>query len=667
MPFSVSAMDSEQPKVNLQIDKFEGVNNLVRDARTKPSEAVTALNLYQVEDGVWTPRPGTIQFGQALPGSDNSVINGAAEYVTTDTHNNEVRSIIVVIDGKPYKSTDAGETWVRINGTTFDATAKIRFLQLGGQMYIFNGINPLAIYEGSTLTTYAGISAPTNLSASLGSGLSAGSYKQYYQVTAINDVGETAACSEIYIATSKERDMWSAGNNESVVLSWTAVSGATGYQVYWSDISGHENLLARVTTNSFTDDNTNTANPYVDTPDDNTTAAPVFASAWISDNAIYATNDPEHPYRVYRTGTGVNLGKFSAFYDGFWIDLERGGREKPKAGRHYQSGSGEGRSTIFCSTPEGHGSVWQIVVDTATVGEDSFPAPAAYKITGSVGTDCVDGVINVENDVFFPNKQGMYALGPEKNYFGILRTNNLAAIIIEYWNSLKGGKIKDIAAYYWKNKVLISVSTDGITNNRTIIYDRERLRWYTDWSSGFRSFFEFTDSAGTSHLIGIHEHGNTLTEISENVKGDLGKPFRCIYLSGRLPLNKSWNKFAKIKKAYVMLGRLRGTVKFSILGTLKKKGYAALASRAISISLSGAGIGWDVIGLSLMGATDGKPASYSESSDIRYLKVNKKIRDIQFKLESESIDSEFTLLGLKAEGFQINTSDPSVWKLKKQA
>lgn len=38
MPFKPFPAEPEQPKINLQIDKFEGVNLLVKDARTKRSE-----------------------------------------------------------------------------------------------------------------------------------------------------------------------------------------------------------------------------------------------------------------------------------------------------------------------------------------------------------------------------------------------------------------------------------------------------------------------------------------------------------------------------------------------------------------------------------------------------------------------------------------------------
>lgn len=667
MPFhQITSGDSEQPKLNLQIDKFEGVNLLVKDARTKPSEAVEALNLYQVEDCAWSPRPGTAQFGSPLPGNEKSIINGATEYVSkkSDTHD-EIRQILAVVDGVVYLSRNDASTWSELAGATFDPHEKVRFLQLGGYLYMFNGIDCLTIYDGKKLFCNSRIQEPTNVVATLGSGLTSGNYNQYYRVTAVNDIGETGAVHTTAIATNKERDMWNSDKNECIDLTWNPVEGAISYRIYWGDIQGEERYIAASLTNAYRDNSIGSPNLHIRLPDDNTTGAPVFASAWISDNAIYATNDRFHPYRVYRTGTGEHVKHFSGFFGGFYVDLEDGGREKPRAGRHYQTGSGDGRSTIFCSTPEGHGSVWQITTENATVQDVSFIIPKVYKIIGSVGTDAVDGVINVENDVFFPNKQGVYALGPEKEYFGILRTNNLAALIIEYWRNLPGNKIKDIASYYWSNKVLISVSTDGQKNNRTIIYDRERLRWYVDWSIGFKSFFEFTDRSKTTHLIGIHENGNTLTEISDKIRGDNGAAFKCVYMSGRIPIDKSWNEFGKVKKAYVKLGRPRGAIFFAVYGTQKKKGYAALASRAITSLMSASGIGWDIMGSVLMSDTAGAPTSYSESSEIKYLKINKKVRDIQFRVSSESISAEWTLLGIKAKGFKINTSDPPTWKLKK--
>ena len=51
-------------KVNILIDKFIGASNkLLDEAMIKPSEAVTARNLIQVQDGRWKDRWGTQYYG----------------------------------------------------------------------------------------------------------------------------------------------------------------------------------------------------------------------------------------------------------------------------------------------------------------------------------------------------------------------------------------------------------------------------------------------------------------------------------------------------------------------------------------------------------------------------------------------------------------------------
>ena len=95
------------------------------------------------------------------------------------------------------------------------------------------------------------LTVPVGLAATLASGGTLVSGTEYfYVVTALDGVGgETTASTEVHATPS--------GGNLSVALAWTAVTGATGYNVYRSTITGTEILLAGVglpaTSNSYTD------------------------------------------------------------------------------------------------------------------------------------------------------------------------------------------------------------------------------------------------------------------------------------------------------------------------------------------------------------------------------------------------------------------------------
>lgn len=640
----------------IEIKNFKGGSNLLlAEARLAPNESKTALNLIQVEDGLWKPRWGSAYYGADLGAS----CDGAKEYVKSDG----TTELIAIAGGVAYKSTDGG-AWSSISGATFTAGDPCYFMQIAGYLYIANGVDTLARYDGSSLLTYASLSAPTNFAASLvASGLSSGTYTYYGQVTALNSAGETIGSSEVSLTVNKSRDSWVAATDKGIAWSWTAVASATAYQLYISNSSGRERLLTSTPNTFFIDDGSTQINEYVEVPNDNTTTAPKFKSMAVSGNRIWATNDPNNQYKVYWSGTGTDMGKFSDFYGGGWVNLEKGGRERPTAVVHYQSGQGQGAATVLSRTPEGKGGIWQISIESLTVGTVSFSVPTTSKIVGSFGTDSIGGVVATNNDVLFPNKRGVYSLGPEKNYYGILRTNELTTKIRPYWRSLFGSLMPGVAGYFYDAKVFFSVPTTTDGNSRTIIYDLERLNWTVEWTIGAKSFFEYTDTDGNTHFMYIPNSGTRLIEMSENIQGDLGTAFSTLYVSGRLPLSKLWKDFMKVSKVFIKLGNPRGAINFEVAGTQKSAPFKSIGAATITATTANTGLGWDLLGSVQLGDTSGTPETFSDSSDPHFIQIRKKLRDIQFRVSSNSYDADFVLQGIIVEGNQIKSNPSSDWKL----
>lgn len=639
-------------KVEIPITKFRGgVNKLLSESRIAIDEAKEAVNLIQVEDGLWKPRWGTANYGADFGANPD----GASEYMKSDG----TTELVVIADGKAWKSTDGGAK-SEITGATFTAGLQCYFLQIGGYLYIANGTDSLARYDGSTLSTYSALSAPAGL-AGARTGLASGTYNMYAEMTALNAVGETVGSTEASISLNRTRDNWTA--SDSITWTASAVAGATAYQLYISEVSGQEALLMASEKPSFVDDGTATINPYVEPPLGNTTAGPKFKSMCVSGNRIWATNNADSMYTVYWSGSGSNMGNFSDFYGGGWINLEKGGRERPVSIKHYQTGQGEGRATVLCKTPEGQGAVWQITIATASVGDSTFAIPSALKVVGSSGTDSILGVVATNNDIMFPNKRGWYSLGPEKNFYGILRTNEISLKVRPYWRSLVGSQIGNVAAYFKESKIFISLTTTGTANNRTIIYDLERRNWTVDWDIGAKQFLEYTTTGGVTKFLYIPPSGNYVRELSQDIAGDDGSGFSTSYISGRWPLSKLFKDFVKVNKVYLKLGSPRGTINFEVLGSEKNKGYATLAAKTISPQYSLTGMGWDLMGAINIGDTSGVPTFFSDSADQRNVKIRKKLRDIQFRITTDSVDSDYTLLGLIVEGNKLRINPPSSEKL----
>lgn len=653
----------------ITIKKFNGGSNkLLDEARMGTQFASNSTNLIQVQDGLWKTKWGSTYYGASYPANPD----GSTEFVKS----NATTELITIANGTAYSSTDGGSL-TAITGASFTVGIQCYFLQISGYLYIANGTDPLTRYDGSVLTQYTALAAPANLTASrVASGLSSGTFTYYAQVTALNSVGETVGSTEASITVNKARDNWVAATDKGITWSWDTVAGALRYQIYLTDQTGTETLLSSTTDLNFTDDGSIALNPYVTPPLQNTTSAPKFKSMAVSGNRIWATNDANSMYTVYFSGTGQFIGNFSDFYGGGWINLEKGGRETPVAVKHYQSGQGAGRATVLAKTPDGKGAVWQIDITTATVGTTSFSVPSAEKVVGSFGTESLNGVVTTNNDIAFPNRKGWFTLGPEKNFYGILRTNEKSSIIRPYWRSLTGNAVSNIAAYFYDAKIFISVPTGAAGNDKVIVYDTERMNWEADWNNGAKQFLEYTDTNSISHLLYIPTSGTRLIELSENVLNDLGAAFNQSYVSPLIPVSERKTDLLNLREAIVELGRPRGVVNFQILGLKKDNSFTTIATKTITSFASNTGFGRDLFSRNHFSTTRtstsggagawavyllDSPSTFAQATTKGAIKKRAKIYSIQFKVSSTTADTDFTILSLQAKGRLVAAKLPSAW------
>ena len=643
----------------INIKRFNGGTvTLLDDAKIKPNQAVESTNLIQVQDGIWKVRWGTEYYGQAISGETK--ILAIAEYLTSAG----VRELIAVggTTGKVFKSIDAG-SWSQIGSITFNTSVPIKLLQTNSFLYFANGVDNLARYNGTTITQYTGLSAPTLSSVIRGGGLSAGAFTYYYRITALNEVGETVGSNELSTTVNQYRGLWPGSANHHIDVTWTSVAGATRYQVYLSEETNKEKLLVDTINTTYKDTGDLVVNPYVFVPEDNTTTAPKFAEMSIVSNRLWGTQDSVNKYRVYWSGE-VSAGvAFSDYYDGGWVELEKGGRELPVWVGSYRTGKGDNAATVLCSTPEGVGSVWQIALDTLTINNVTGTVPVAQKIVGTIGTESPRAVVTAMDSLIFANKRAVYNLGNKQQIFNVLATDEMSVNIRPSYRDLDLTKLSNMCAYWYDSKIFFSATEKGSTENSMIfIYDIERRNWNWKWSIGVRQFLEYTDSTKTSHFIAISPNSNRLIRFNPNVLSDLGQPFRTSYTSGLIAISDNAKIFAKLKDIIVELGRPRGNITFEILALLKKKGFSSLGARQITDSISNVNFVDALFGDIFLSENPNTAKTFSQASIKKRIKMRKLVNAIQYKIYSNAVDTDYTILSIQADGNLIPTRIPSEWK-----
>lgn len=643
----------------INIKRFDGGTvTLLDDAKIKPNQAVESTNLIQVQDGIWKVRWGTEYYGQAISGETK--ILAIAEYLTSAG----ARELIAVggTTGKVFKSIDGG-SWSQIGSITFSTSVPIKLLQTNSFLYFANGVDNLARYNGTTITQYTGLSAPTLSSVTRGSGLSAGAFTYFYRITALNEVGETIGSNEVSVTANNARSSWPGVANNHVDVTWTAVSGAIRYQIYLSEETNKEKLLLDTINTTYRDDGSLVVNPYVFVPEDNTTTAPKFAEMSIVSNRLWGTQDSVNKYRVYWSGEVSKGIAFSDYYDGGWVELEKGGRELPVWVGSYRTGKGDNAATVLCSTPEGVGSVWQIALDTLTINNVTGTVPVAQKIVGTIGTESPKAVVTAMDSLIFANKRAVYNLGNKQQIFNVLATDEMSVNIRPSYRDLDLTKLSNMCAYWYDSKIFFSATEKGSTENSMIfIYDIERRNWNWKWTIGVRQFLEYTDSTKTSHFIAIRPNDNRLIRFNPNLLSDLGQPFRTSYTSGLIAISDNAKIFAKLKDIIVELGRPRGSITFEILALLKKKGFSSLGARQITDSISNVNFVDALFGDIFLSENPNTAKTFSQASIKKRIKMRKLVNAIQYKIYSNAVDTDYTILSIQADGNLIPTRIPTEWK-----
>lgn len=644
------------------LDDFSGgTNTVISEARlgknpTNSKYAVESVNLQQCQDGIWETRPGLSYFG-ATVGSATS-LDGASEYIASD----DTRHLIVVGGGKVWKSINDGATWTELTGATFTAGYQVFFLQFKSQLWIANAHDPLAYYSGgSTLATYTALTDPASApSLSRGSGLSTGSYTYYLRYTANNSIGYTNPSPALTVTSNYPRESWSTLTDGYIDYTLPAVTDAESYDLWLGDVSGQEYFLGSTATTTFRDTGL-PVNIYRETPDDNTTGAPKFGPMELSGNRLWATKDVENPWRVYGTGTGQYLGYFSPFYGGFWMDLEKGGRYKPVGISHYRTGKGDPIITIFCSSPDGQGTTFQVELSSLTVGDVTFIVPVAYKLVGSTGSDASASVTKFLDNVGFINKKGVNFLRNKEQMFNILATDDMTGPVRNMFESLNESLIEKACGFYSPPRLMFSAAV-GSENDIMFIFDLERRNWSWSWNVGFKQFFEYTDTAEKTRLLAIPATGTKLVEISSSYLSDFGEGFRQQYLSPLIPVDpKDHRMQAKIKEAIFELGNLIGTVSVAVLGKKKTREVSVLATDTLSSTSSSTGWGDDAWSTMQFSDTESTPTTFSQSSKKKRLRVNKKVYAYQYRVSSSAANTYWQLLSIQANGFKLPGNSPSAW------
>lgn len=625
MSVSKKSSGGENKKQEILSGFLGGLNTFQDETLIKDSELTEAKNILLDVDGI-QPRYGTLNYES---GTDSNV-QGATPYYKSDG----TRELLRISNGKLYKYVNGVPT--QIGSTTWSTTADVNFIQARDNVYVFNGVDELRYYNGTTITSYTALTTPGAPTVTPTG--TTGSTDYSYRISAFNSVGETLASTAT--ATTTGTSSLSVSNYNRVT--WGAVSGATGYNVWGREATGlGETYLTTVYSTGYNDNGSLDQSTSVLPPEANTTEGVIGSMGIFAISRLFVAGNPTHPSRLYYGGVGTNIGNFSGSTEGGgYVDVFRNDGSDIRAIAPFQGGVIVWKDN----------AIYKFSFTTATIGGNTVSVPQLEEITRSFGGISFRGVKAVENDIVFPAKKdgrlAFYSLGNQENYAGsVLRTNELSIKVQERLQDVNVTRLPNTSAFYFNNIYGCSVTKSGSSLNDRIWCLDTRFGAWVYWEGlSPRLFTTFEDSDGNVDLLMGNESNGYLTKMFQDDRNDNGTAISVQFST------KSFNQkiFHKLKDYFSPTFQFKEVNQSGALsGEIYLDGAILDAGFTINQQISGgAGMGVSLFGFTLLGDADGGQASTTGiSADIIVeVRMKREGRSIKFNFTSESADLFYKFL-----------------------
>lgn len=586
-----------------------------------------------IGSGVPTSRWGISQYFTA---NTTGSVRGLGTYFSTV--DDSVNRLITLTD-EGFLCYKDGSLSTVITGQSYPSGSIVRFEQLGGRTYIASKDRPLTQYDGSALTVFATVSAPTGLTATNISGVS-GTQLYSWKVVTLSNSGGMSEGSEPITLPNLPFDL----EKSLVQIRWSAPSAAasviTGYEIYRGTL-GNERFLAGVgpSTTTYFDEGGALAE-IATVPIINTTGG--VKSEFVEKvNDRLLMVDASDPTKLMISARYPNQYKFSAVDGGGYIYVD------PDSGQRItgiKAQPGSDKVIVFKEY-----SSFAVSLTTVTIGNYNLLDPQYQPVSTLVGCSSQDTVQVVENDIFYLGKKGVYVVGFEPNFLNLIRTNEVSARIRPYLDKLSGNDYKNAVSLYVDNKYIISFPD----RKEMIVYDRERGCWIGPWIMpfGISKMKKYTDSSNTEKWVLGSAEDNKIYTFEKSVNSDDGQ-----IIAKTLRTKKeyfgSWSILKIIKYFKILFRNITGSVDVNILLEDRNGQIQTIKTFTIEGSAIAGSSGWgvDSWGTSY-GITYGSVVITGDEF-YRWTQLFKEGRILQIEVMSNSGNTNFELLGIDVEASQ---------------
>lgn len=578
----------------------KGIFSRLDDDRTPNDALGTAENAQLKQNGTASPRPGLKPYGVQPTGT---ICGSFYEFVKFSGTTPE--TWLIANHGGTIKVNKNGGTWSTVTGKTYSTTAKTYFEQIYGKVLITNGTDNLSYMniDSLTITPFVTLSQPS-ITSVVATGINGSTYTLRYRITAANQ-GETAASTASNVGISTVRDLWN-GTSQYTTITFPRVSGASRYNIYLGDQAGFEYFL-----DSVVDPGSGTNVTYVDTgaiatntnrlaPVGDSTAGPKTTRSTNIKGQVYMVGDTENPERIWFGGTGASALDFSSYNGGGWVEPNKGGKDQPVKVMPFRDGKGTPMAACLSKGTNGAGKRYLLQPTTTTVGDTIISYMQVQEDNGQDGTDSPDGVVLLDDALWYPSRSGFKTTTTRASIQNILSTTGISDNISPDIMTLSAQYMGNCVGVGYDRRIYWALPYASTTNNQIWVLDlRQKGAWMRPWnvSADWLGLYADNSDGKTKFLV---LSGNMIYEFDENYStNDNGAAFQTNIATGSIKFSDDGTMYASVPLVTFTFLRPQGLINLSV--TVETEDGPITFTDTLDTTTTEAVAGWGSYGVGIVG------------------------------------------------------------------
>ncbi len=641
------------------------------DSRRIVEDALkSSSNMVLEQNGVIRPRPSLVPYG---PQPDGPILGELFECkVVSGTTQTFYLISMQVISGNAYICYCKGEdnSWTRITTKTYNNSASAHFVQVGDRVLVMNGVDTLSYINLTTwtITSFSKISNPATPTATA-TGLSGSGFVVYYAVTANSSVGETAASSSVSVTIGTPRSLWNS-NSQYVTVNWTAVTGATGYNVYVGVASDGEGepvmylLQPGIDPSvlSFRDNGSQAIDIVRLAPKYNSTAGPKTRRGTVVNGRVWLVGDTDNPYYVWYGGDFGHEIDFSQGSGGGYITVASGTKEVPIAAMPFRKGQGDSTVIVLTQGSNGSGRRFQISYSEVNYGGETEVVWAPSEDSGRDGTDSPDAVVIHNNSLFYPSRDGFKTTGTMPSLQNVLSTRTISATIQDQISLLRNSAMNKAVGLEYEGKIYWALPIGSDENNRVwVYYPDQKGAWMTSWHISAKWMTLYNDNNGETHFLMYCKDGRIYELSRVALTKDNGLSFETDLTSGTVLFSKDGREWSRLIQIVFTFLQPRGEINIEVTamtedGSIKYKqalipteNYPAVGWSQV-VNHSPRGLAWSELGV---------PEKYAQEYVDEIVEIDEDVQWFTYSIHTVKAGTDYKLSSVVAEHVSIGIKDLS--------